>query len=303
MGSLGDEIAKELAQRLQWDFLDRSQLIDRFFSEGTSEHERRQLAESARFFLAVSPDGRTYIQRLEEGLTQLASERPLILLGFGSQVLFARHEDAVHIRITAPLPVRLARVKEQFNATDETAGQILDQADRRHRRFVSTVFQRDCADESLYHLILNTGFLTVPEAAEAVTALLDIRKVQREQPGPPPVPAAPAAIRFKNQSEVEFARILDMHQIEWKYEPRTFPVEWDAEGNVTLAFSPDFYLVQFDTYIELTTMNQRYVTEKNKKLRRVRELYPGTHIKIVYKKDFHELVERFSRLGNTQSNT
>jgi hypothetical protein len=89
-----------------------------------------------------------------------------------------------------------------------------------------------------------------------------------------------------------------MHQIEWKYEPRTFPVEWDAEGNVTLAFSPDFYLVQFDTYLELTTMNQRYVTEKNKKLRRVRELYPGTHIKIVYKKDFQSLVERFSHMGS-----
>ena len=69
----------------------------------------------------------------------------------------------------------------------------------------------------------------------------------------------------------------------------------DAEGNVILAFSPDFYLTQFDTYIELTTMNQRYVTEKNKKVKRLRELYPGINIRIVYKKDFQSLVERFNR--------
>ena len=40
-------------------------------------------------------------------------------------------------------------------------------------------------------------------------------------------------------------------------------------------------------------MNQKYVTVKNKKAKRVRELYPGTNVKIVFKKDFQSLVERF----------
>ena len=88
-----------------------------------------------------------------------------------------------------------------------------------------------------------------------------------------------------------------MYHIEWKYEPKTFPVEWDSEGNVTLAFSPDFYLPRFDTYLELTTMNQKYVTKKNRKLKKVKELYPGTNIKIVYKKDFLELAERLRGFG------
>ena len=299
MGSLGDEIAHEMARRLGWDLLDHTQLTSRFFAEGITERERHSLSESARFFLNVAPDGQTYIDHLERGLNQLAEEKPLILLGFGSQVIFADHDEAVHVRITAPADIRLERVKKQFNATDENASQMLDQADRRHRRFVATLFGVDSADESLYHLVLNTGFLSVTEAAETLTALLNIRKIRQEQPeqSKKPVQAANGKIHFKNKSEAEFARILDMHQIEWKYEPRTFPVEWDAEGNVTLAFSPDFYLVQFDTYLELTTMNQRYVTEKNKKLRRVRELYPGTHIKIVYKRDFQTLIERFSHIG------
>ena len=101
---------------------------------------------------------------------------------------------------------------------------------------------------------------------------------------------------FAHPAEAQFARILDFYQMEWEYEPRTFPIEWDAEGNVTLAFSPDFYLPQFNTYLELTTMSQKYVTQKNKKAKRLQELYPGVHVKIVYKKNYQSLIDRFSQL-------
>ena len=75
-----------------------------------------------------------------------------------------------------------------------------------------------------------------------------------------------------------------MYEIEWLYEPKTFPIEYDAEGNIKMAFSPDFYLPKFDIYLELTTMEQK-----------VREMYPGTNVRIVYKKDFLSLVERLKR--------
>jgi hypothetical protein len=109
-------------------------------------------------------------------------------------------------------------------------------------------------------------------------------------------------VKFKHPAEEEFASILDMYGIEWQYEPRTFPVQWDAEGNVTMAFSPDFYLTKFDTYIEITTMDQKYVTTKNKKVKRLRELYPGININIVYKKDFHTLLKRFGFSGEDEIN-
>ena len=309
MGSLGDEIAQKLAQKLGWDLLDRSQLIDRFFLDSTDARERHMLTESARFFLNVSPTGESYLGRLERSLFQLAGEQSLILLGFGSQILFADHPDALHVRITAAPDIRQQRVADNFHVTAEQAEQILETADRKHRRFVQTVFDADCADETLYHLVLNTGFLSIETAVQTILSLQAYLSEQSVAAGVPGVAITPAkagqngaaqppAIKFKNTSEAEFARILDMHQIQWSYEPKTFPVEWDAEGNVTLAFSPDFYLTQFDTYLELTTMNQRYVSEKNKKLRLIRELYPGIHIKIVFKKDFAALIERFSQLGS-----
>ncbi|MDD2534172.1 MAG: cytidylate kinase family protein [Eubacteriales bacterium] len=298
IGSLGDEIAQALAQELGWDLIDRSQLIDRFFKDTTDARERHLLTESARFFLNTASTGVSYLDQLQRGLFQLAGNHSLILLGFGSQVIFSDHPQAIHVRITAPLDVRLARVAADCHVTHEQAEQMLETADRRHRRFVQTVFEVDSADETLYHQMLNTGYLSVRETVDVIVALLQIREIhaapETTQPSVNPSPLIP----FKNTSEAEFAKILDMHQIQWAYEPKTFPVEWDAEGNVTLAFSPDFYLTQFDTYIELTTMNQKYVTEKNKKLRRVRELYPGTHIKIVYKRDFAALIERFSQFSS-----
>lgn len=58
-------------------------------------------------------------------------------------------------------------------------------------------------------------------------------------------------------------------------------------------FTPDFYLPQFDTYIEVTTMNQKLVTKKNRKVRLLRERYPEVKVKIFYQRDFVALLEKY----------
>jgi hypothetical protein len=100
-------------------------------------------------------------------------------------------------------------------------------------------------------------------------------------------------IDFAHESERQYARLLDFYQIEWDYEPRSFDIEWDEQGNVTKQFTPDFYLPQFDTYIEVTTMNQKLVTKKNRKVRRLRELYPDCKIKIFYQRDYVALLQKY----------
>ncbi len=80
---------------------------------------------------------------------------------------------------------------------------------------------------------------------------------------------------FANQSEEMFANLLDFYRIAWEYEPRSFPVQYDRDGAVLEAFTPDFYLPEFDLYVELTTMKQSLVTRKNRKVRLLRELYPA----------------------------
>ena len=100
------------------------------------------------------------------------------------------------------------------------------------------------------------------------------------------------SVTFAHPSEEEFARILDFYNIEWVYEPRSFPLQWDGDA-VTEMFTPDFYLPKLDLYIELTTVKKTLVTHKNRKLRRLKELYPEVKITLLYKNDYDRLLAKY----------
>lgn len=121
-----------------------------------------------------------------------------------------------------------------------------------------------------------------------MTAVAQIPKPDPEQAHPPL-----DEIAFAHPSERVAAEILDYYHVRWLYEPTRFPLEWDAAGNVIAYFTPDFYLVDYDVYIELTTMSQKLVTKKNRKARRLKELYPDVNVKIFYQRDFRALLARF----------
>ena len=99
--------------------------------------------------------------------------------------------------------------------------------------------------------------------------------------------------RFAHQVELECAKVLDYYGIPWEYEPRTFVLGRDAEGRVTSAFTPDFYLPEQDLYVELTVMRQALVTRKNRKLREIKRLYPDVNVKLFYRRDIERLAQRY----------
>ena len=99
-------------------------------------------------------------------------------------------------------------------------------------------------------------------------------------------------VKFAHPSEMEFARILDFYGVRWSYEPRSFLLRWDGE-KVQEMFTPDFYLPDLDLYVELTTLRQKLVTEKNRKLRHLKELYPEVNVKLLYKRDYHRLLAKY----------
>ena len=97
---------------------------------------------------------------------------------------------------------------------------------------------------------------------------------------------------FAHPSEAEFARILDFYGLRWDYEPRSFPLRREGDRVVEM-LTPDFFLPDLDLYVELTTMKQSLVTEKNRKIRHMRELYPDTNVKLLYRRDFHRLLAKY----------
>jgi hypothetical protein len=99
--------------------------------------------------------------------------------------------------------------------------------------------------------------------------------------------------RFANRAELECAKVLDYYGVPWEYEPTTFVLEEDAEGNIVEAFKPDFYLPEQSLYVEVTVMKQSLVTRKNRKLRKLRERYPDVRVKLFYKRDIERLAQRY----------
>ncbi|MCL5734189.1 MAG: hypothetical protein M1274_01130 [Actinobacteria bacterium] len=98
---------------------------------------------------------------------------------------------------------------------------------------------------------------------------------------------------FVTRTELEAAKLFDYYRIAWDYEPRTFVLEQDEHGNIIEAFTPDFYLPDLDLFIEVTEMKQSLVTVKNRKVRKLREKYPDIRIKLLYRKDFLRLAQKY----------
>jgi hypothetical protein len=100
-------------------------------------------------------------------------------------------------------------------------------------------------------------------------------------------------VAFAHNSERQFAKLLDFYGIRWAYEPHTFVLERNAAGLPLEAFSPDFYLPDYDRYIEITTLKQKLVTKKNRKVRKLVERHPGTNVTILYQRDYLHLLVKY----------
>lgn len=86
-------------------------------------------------------------------------------------------------------------------------------------------------------------------------------------------------VSFAHAAEAEVARLLTFWRVRWEYEPHSFPLVEDAQGRVIESFSPDFWLPDWNCYLEITSERQRYSQLKHRKVRHFRERYP--HLRVV----------------------
>ena len=98
---------------------------------------------------------------------------------------------------------------------------------------------------------------------------------------------------FAHPSEQAFASLLDSYGICWEYEPRMFVLGRDSDGNTARGFTPDFYLPDFDMYVELTTLRQRLVNRKKQKLRMLAENYPDIKVKFLNRRDMEWIGRKY----------
>ncbi len=86
-------------------------------------------------------------------------------------------------------------------------------------------------------------------------------------------------IWMRSSWEIKFAFFLDCSGINWKYESKTFDL-----GIMT--YTPDFYMPEWDSYIEIKGY---WRDDAKKKYRKFKKLYPKENIKLLMQKDLQKL--------------
>ena len=298
-----EEVARLTAHRLGYELLTQSRI-------GALTQEEFGMPSGSG---ATFPD-KAYASLVTSILARLATEHHLVYCAAGGEVQARHFPGTLRVHVVAPESVRIGNLMLDHRLERAAARQLLLELDAADRAARKARFGKTRVTADLFDLVLSAESLTTEQMAELVeTAVRSMRigergylshaaeaqlqfqtRLQLARHGL--VPPHKVTLRqkgFANASEEMFANLLDFYRIAWEYEPRSFPVQWDRDGNVHESFTPDFYLPEVDMYVELTTMKQSLVTRKNRKVRLLRELYPHLNIQVYYQKDFENLVFKY----------
>ncbi|MBX5494672.1 MAG: cytidylate kinase family protein [Bryobacteraceae bacterium] len=297
-GCRHEELARLLAQRLRAELINESRLLALVEEEYGSDER--------------IPD-RAFPLAAASVLLRLATEHPLVVSVNGAELLL-KFPFVLKVHITASRAYRAGTLMIDHSLERQAALQLLRQMEAERKAERRRRFSRSSSPPHLFDLVLNAEGMNADQMASFVetvaverglqnTALLS-RELESQQQFRLQVqlarlgihPKGKASLKkrpFMHPSEEIFANLLDFYRIEWQYEPRSFPIQWDDRGQVQAAFTPDFYLPEFDLYVELTTMKQSLVTKKNRKVKLLKSLYPDINIQVFYEKDFRDLIFKY----------
>lgn len=194
-GAGGSELAQELGRRLEWPVLDND-VVQRVatrlrLDEGTvrhfDEHPPSLLARIAMVLVVPQPDTYSFpaegelpshdaiARATREVIRELGASPPLIVVGHGSQCIFARQPYALHLRLVAPVGARITRVMRRMNVDALFAGTLVQRADRERQAYVQRYFHCDWRSDQLYDLQINTGTVSLDEAATIIATMVRAR--------------------------------------------------------------------------------------------------------------------------------
>jgi cytidylate kinase len=298
-----EEVARIAAQRLGFELITQPRI--------------RQLAGEEFGPEASIPD-KAYASLVTSVLARLATEHHLVYCALGGELQARHFPGMLRVHVVAPENVRIGNLMLDGRLDRNAARQLMFEMEAADRTDRKAKFGKTRATAELFDLVLNAEALSSDQMAdliEAAVAAANLKERGHLSPAAEAqlqfqmrlrlarygiVPPDKITLRkkiFAHQSEEIFANLLDFYRIAWEYEPRSFPIQYDRDGTAQEFFTPDFYLPEFDLYVELTTMKQSNVTRKNRKVRLLRELYPQINIQVFYQKDFENLVFKYGLAG------
>jgi hypothetical protein len=291
LDTLGNEIAAKVAQRLGFSLVDSTLILKDLIAAAS--------VDNMSLFEYVS-SGKIPPEIIKKLIIEKALRDNVVILNLGGEVLFRKLPGTLHVKV------------RDVNGYGEEK-KALTQTRKNYTGFIRTLFRKETIGSEFYDIQIMIKKLDTDFAVDLILTAVETkgitmkagitwkalellksssRKKERHSNTAKYVKKLTMP-SFAHPSEKEFAKVLDFYRIKWEYEPKSFLLKADRNGMVKEEFTPDFYLPELDLYIELTTLKQKLVTRKNRKLRRLKKLYPDVNIKLFYGRDYNKLLQRF----------
>ena len=169
MGSQGDELALQVAQQLGWQLVARD-LINRAASAAGLPHMALvDIDELGLLNLRPSAKEWQAYQTHVEGIIHAWAYRgEVVIAGRGGQMALRGWPDVFHIRVVAPLEMRIARLQQKEKISAGSARARLEASAKTRARYLQRCYGVQIDDPTLYHLTVNTGSLGLSQAVSLV---------------------------------------------------------------------------------------------------------------------------------------
>jgi len=196
-GAGGSDLARVLGAKLQWPVLDRD--LVHLVAERLHLEPRHiepldeqcpslfaRLVSSAVMMTppevpvdvestaVLNPDA--VAEAARAAMLAAAQRPPVIIVGHGAQALFRGRTGALHVRLVAPLDVRLDRICGREGCNRPAAATIARRIDDVRRAYVRRYYHVDVRDPCLYDLQFNTGHVRIEEIADFLGTMITARR-------------------------------------------------------------------------------------------------------------------------------
>jgi cytidylate kinase len=173
-GSQGIEIGRELSRALGWEFADREIIAKAAERYGEAATELRHVTEEKpTLWERFSDSRRHYLSCVEATIFEMAAHGRVVLVGHGAAIMLRDVTHVLRVRVTAPEPVRVRRVRDQQGlADDDAAAHLVRDIDHERASRMRFLYHVDLDDPFLYDLMLNSERLTVDAGVRIIREAL-----------------------------------------------------------------------------------------------------------------------------------
>jgi cytidylate kinase len=218
LGSLGTEIARGVAEKLNYEYVDKEKIGKKLADLGFGAPEMGKFDEKRPpLWDTLSAQRTKFLHSIQAAIYEFARKGRVVIVGRGGQVLLRNIPGTLHVRIFAPFDFCVKRLMESERIDEKQAARIIRQSDRDSAGYIQSFFHADWNDATLYDLLINTEKLSLATAMQMIIDSVQSREIRE---GAEKGKEKLAELSLVQKAEAKLAAILgtDLRHVEVQIE-------------------------------------------------------------------------------------